>query len=83
MKAQVEVGPGVLCRAVVPDTSHVFIAIGLGFHLELALGQEAGRAIDLKQAALRAQAERATDKAARIKAHLKFVSEAIAELMQL
>lgn len=69
------------CRAKVPDTSRIFIAIGLGFHLEVKL-EEAGRAIDLKQQDLRAQVERCVDKAARIKANLKFVAEAIHELMQ-
>lgn len=79
MKSQVELGPGVFCRALVPDTSRVFIAIGLGFHLEVEL-QEAGRVIDTRQEALRAQVEGCVDKAARIKAHLKFVAEAIREL---
>lgn len=79
MKSQVELGSGVYCRAVVPDTSHIFISIGLGFHLEVSL-DEADRVIDLKQEALRGHVERCIDKAARIKANLKFVSEAIREL---
>jgi len=79
MKSQVELGSGVYCRALVPDTSHIFISIGLGFHLEVSL-DEAGRVIDLKQEALRGHVERCIDKAARIKANLKFVSEAIREL---
>ena len=82
MKSQVELGSGVFCRAVVPDTSHICISIGLGFHLEVTL-EEAGRVIDLKQEALREQVERCIDKAARIKAHLKFVAEAIRELTEL
>ncbi|KAF8073099.1 UXT-like protein [Scenedesmus sp. PABB004] len=72
LKARVELGPGVLCRAVAPDTSRVCVAIGLGFHLECT-HDEAGRAIDLRQAALRAEVARCVDKAARIKANLKFV----------
>lgn len=79
MKSQIELGSGVFCRAVVPDTSHVFISIGLGFQLEVTL-EEAGRVIDLQQAGLRAQVEACVDKAARIKANLKFVAEAIREL---
>jgi prefoldin subunit 5 len=75
-------GSGVYCRAAVPDTSRLFIGIGLGFHLEVTL-HEAGRVIDLKQEALRVQLGRCVDKAARIKAHLKFVAQAIHELMQL
>jgi hypothetical protein len=50
--------------------------------LEVTL-QEAGRVIDLKQEALRVQLGRCINKAARIKAHLKFVAQAIHELMQL
>lgn len=65
-----------------PDTSRLFIGIGLGFHLEVTL-QEAGRAIDLRQQALRLKLGSCTDKAARIKAQLKFVAQAVHELMQL
>jgi prefoldin subunit 5 len=82
LKSRVELGSGVYCRAEVPDTSRLFISIGLGFNLEVTL-QEAGRVIDLKQEALRVQLGRCIDKAARIKAHLKFVVQAIHELMQL
>jgi prefoldin subunit 5 len=82
MKSQVELGQGVFCRAVVPDTSHIFISIGLGFQLEVTLS-EAGRVIGLKQEALKAQIDACIDKAARIKAHLKFVTEAIRELMDM
>lgn len=81
-KTRVELGPGVFCRAHVPDTSCMFIAIGLGFRLEVTL-EEAGRAIDLRQQDLKARVEGCVDKAARIKANLKFVAEAINELMQL
>lgn len=79
MKSQVDLGSGVFCRAVVPDTSHIFISIGLGFHLQVTL-EEAGGVIDTQQQVLRARVEGCVDKAARIKAHLKFVAEAIREL---
>ncbi|WIA09386.1 hypothetical protein OEZ85_008792 [Tetradesmus obliquus] len=82
LKTRVELGSGVFCRAAVPDTSRLFIGIGLGFHLEVTL-QEAGRAIDLRQQALRLKLGSCTDKAARIKAQLKFVAQAVHELMQL
>jgi prefoldin subunit 5 len=72
----------VLARAMAPDTSCIFIAVGLGFHVEVPL-EEAGWLIDTRQAALREREGRCLDKAARIKAHLKFVSQAIAELLQL
>lgn len=82
MKSQVELGSGVFCRAVVPDTSRMFISIGLGFQLEVTL-EEAGRVIDLQQEGLRAQVDACVGKAARIKANLKFVAEAIRELMDM
>lgn len=82
LKSCVELGPGVFCRAIVPDTSRIYIAVGLGFHLEVML-EEAGRVIDNRQQVLQAQVGKCVDKAARIKANLKFVTEAIHELMQL
>lgn len=71
-----------LCRAVAPDTSRVFIAIGLGFHVEATL-QEAGGLIERATAAKRAALALVVDQAGSIKAHLKFVSQALRELMGL
>lgn len=82
LKSRVEVGPGVYCRALVPDTSKIFISIGLGFQLEVTL-DEAGRVVDNRQEVLRGHVDRCIDKAARIRANLAFVTEAIRELMEL
>ena len=42
LKTQVELGAEVYCQARVPDTSRVFIGIGLGFHLECTLDEVSG-----------------------------------------
>lgn len=82
LKSRIELGSGVYCRALVPDTSKIFIAIGLGFHLEVTL-EEAGRIVDIRQESLKGHINTCVDKTARIKANLRFVTEAIHELMQL
>ena len=33
----VDLGAQVYCQAEVPDTSHIFVDVGLGFHAELTL----------------------------------------------
>jgi len=82
LKSKVELGSGVFCRAHVPDPTRIYISIGLGFHLEATL-EEADKVIQLKLETLQAQVEKCVDKAARIKANLKFVAQAIRELMEL
>jgi prefoldin subunit 5 len=82
LKARVELGPGVYVRARVPDTSRICLAVGLGFHLELTL-EEADRAIDLRVAAAQRAADAALDRCASIRANLKFVTEAIRQLLDL
>lgn len=59
LKTEVELGGEVYCAAHVPDTSRVFISIGLGFHLEVALG-EAPRVIGLRKQALQHKVRGAT-----------------------
>jgi prefoldin alpha subunit len=82
LKSKVELGSGVFCRAHVPDTTRIYISIGLGFHLEATL-EEAHKVIQLKLETLQGQVDKCVDKAARIKANLKFVAQAIRELMEL
>lgn len=79
LKALVDLGVGVHCQAHVPDTSRIFLAVGLGFHLECSL-DEAPRVIQLRAAALAAKVDECVERAAQIRAHLAFVVEALAEL---
>ena len=36
-----DIGAEVFCRAAVPDTSRIYVCVGLGFHVECALGEVA------------------------------------------
>lgn len=65
------------CR---PDTSCLFVNVGLGFHAEMTL-DEAATFATAREAALSTKVEALTAKAARLKAHIKLVVGAIDELM--
>ncbi|CAM6087971.1 unnamed protein product [Calypogeia fissa] len=82
LKSMVNLGSEVYVQAEVPDTSRIFVDIGLGFHAEFTL-DEALRYIDSKQLLLTKEVERQTQQIARIKAHIKLVMEGIRELMQI
>jgi prefoldin subunit 5 len=82
LKTLVDLGNEVLCQALVPDTSSVFINIGLGFHLECML-DEAPRVIQIRREVLERKVQEASVRAAKIKAHIKMTEEGIRELMGL
>ncbi|KAL6753865.1 hypothetical protein V8C86DRAFT_3139544 [Haematococcus lacustris] len=82
LKSQVELGMGVRCEALVPDTSNVFINIGLGFHAEVALA-DAPRVIALRKVALAAQVARVLQQCGEIRANIKLTEGALAQLQQL
>lgn len=83
LKTLVEVAPGVHCRAVVPDPSRLCVAVGLGFHVECRVRDEALRVAELRRGAAAARSAALVEQAARLKAQIKFVGEALAELMRL
>jgi prefoldin subunit 5 len=83
LKTLVEVAPGVHCRAVVPDPSRLCVAVGLGFHVECRGQEEALRVAELRRRAAEARSRELVEQAARLKAQIKFVGEALAELMRL
>jgi hypothetical protein len=83
LKTLVEVAPGVHCRAVVPDPSRLCVAVGLGFHVECRSRDEALRVVELRREAAAAKSAALVEQAARLKAQIKFVGEALAELMRL
>jgi len=78
-KSLVDIGCGVFCQAHVPDASRIFISIGLGFHVECTL-EEAPRIIKLRQDALQKKVTHTVKQAAEVKAHIKFMVEAIRQL---
>jgi prefoldin alpha subunit len=75
----VDVGCGVFCQAKVPDATRLFISIGLGFHVECTL-EEAPRVIKLQKDALQKKVMQNVKQAAEVKAHIKFMVEAIRQL---
>ena len=78
-KSLVDIGCGVFCQAHVPDASRIFISIGLGFHVECTL-EEAPKVIKLRQDALQKKVSHTVKQAAEVKAHIKFMVEAIRQL---
>mmetsp|Transcript_21076 Transcript_21076/g.53568 ORF Transcript_21076/g.53568 Transcript_21076/m.53568 type:complete len:146 (+) Transcript_21076:94-531(+) len=82
LKTQVDLGAEVLCQARVPDTSRVFLGIGLGFHVETDLS-DAPRVIGIRTAALKQKEADSLLQAGKIRAHIKLVEGALAELQKL
>jgi len=82
LKIKVDLGAEVYCTAHVPDTSRLYLDIGLGFHLEVTPA-EAPRIIALRKAALQRKIEQATLSNAKIKCHIRLAEEGIRELMAL
>jgi prefoldin subunit 5 len=83
LKTLVEVAPGVHCRAVVPDPSRLCVAVGLGFHVECRGREEALRVAALRRGGAAARGAALVEQAARLRAQIRFVGEALAELMRL
>ncbi|CAN6219465.1 unnamed protein product [Urochloa humidicola] len=82
MRSMVNLGSEVYMQAEVPDTRHIFVDIGLGFHVEFTW-QEALQFISVRQARLARQIDEYTHLIASIKAQIKLVCEGIRELLQL
>uniref|UniRef100_A0A0A9CYY1 Protein UXT n=1 Tax=Arundo donax TaxID=35708 RepID=A0A0A9CYY1_ARUDO len=82
MRSMVNLGLEVYMQAEVPDTRHIFVDIGLGFHVEF-IWQEALQFISVKEARLARQIDDYTHLIASIKAQIKLVCEGIRELLQL
>ncbi|CAN6205948.1 unnamed protein product [Urochloa humidicola] len=82
MRSMVNLGSEVYMQAEVPDTRHIFVDIGLGFHVEFTW-QEALQFISVREARLARQIDEYTHLIATIKAQIKLVCEGIRELLQL
>ncbi|CAI5499256.1 unnamed protein product [Closterium sp. Naga37s-1] len=76
MRAMVNLGGEVFVQADVPDTSHIFVSVGLGFHVEFTR-LEAKEFAASKIEHLRKQVARHTERISSIKAHIKLVSIAL------
>ncbi|KAG0478223.1 hypothetical protein HPP92_012942 [Vanilla planifolia] len=80
--SMINLGSEVYMQADVPDTSHIFVDIGMGFHAEFTW-TEALEFISVKEARLAKQIEEHTHLIATIKAQIKLVCEGIRELLQI
>ncbi|KAK9277751.1 hypothetical protein L1049_007298 [Liquidambar formosana] len=82
LRTLVNLGSEVYVQADVPDTSRIFVDIGLGFHVEFTWS-EALKYISAREEQLAEQIEEYTHLIASIKAQIKMVCEGIRELLQL
>ncbi|KAI7726970.1 hypothetical protein M8C21_011395 [Ambrosia artemisiifolia] len=82
LRSMVNLGSEVYAQADVPDTRHIFVDVGLGFHVELTWS-EALKIIPAREERLARQIEEYTRLIAQIKAQIKMVSQGIRELLQL
>ncbi|PIA62874.1 hypothetical protein AQUCO_00200709v1 [Aquilegia coerulea] len=82
LRSLVNIGSEVYAQADVPDTRHIFVDVGLGFHVEFTWS-EAVQFISVKEAKLEKEIEDYTNVFASIKAQIKMVCEGIRELLQL
>ncbi|XP_055801071.1 uncharacterized protein LOC129870322 isoform X1 [Solanum dulcamara] len=82
LKTLVNIGSEVYVQADVPDTTHIFVDVGLGFHVEFTWS-EALNYISAREEKLARQIEEYTRLIASIKVQVKMVCEGIRELLQL
>lgn len=79
LKTQVDLGCHFYMQAKVPDTSSIFVNIGLGFHAEMTL-EEAVALCTQREAHYKTAAFTLTERIARTKARIKLVAAAIDEM---
>ncbi|KAK4423715.1 protein UXT [Sesamum alatum] len=82
LRTLVNLGSEVYMQADVPDTRHIFVDVGLGFHVEFTWS-EALDFVAAREEKLSRQIEEYTRLIASIKAQIKMVCEGIRELLQL
>nr|GLL34184.1 protein UXT homolog isoform X1 [Ipomoea trifida] len=82
LRSLVNLGSEVYMQAEVPDTRHIIVDVGLGFHVEFTWS-EALTYISAREKKLAGQIEEYTRLIASIKAQIKMVCEGIRELLQL
>ncbi|WOH01554.1 hypothetical protein DCAR_0520938 [Daucus carota subsp. sativus] len=82
LRTLVNLGSEVYAQADVPDTRHIFVDVGLGFHVQFTWS-EALSYISVREEKLARQMEEYTRLIASIKAQIKMVCEGIRELLQI
>lgn len=82
LRTMVNLGSEVYVQAEVPNTQHIFVDIGMGFHVEFTWS-EALNFIEKREEKITRQIEEYTKLIASIKAQIKLVCEGIRELLDL
>lgn len=82
LRTMVNLGSEVYVQAEVPNTQHIFVDIGMGFHVEFTWS-EALNFIEKREEKIARQIEEYTKLIASIKAQIKLVCEGIRELLDL
>lgn len=79
LKTMVDIGCNTYAQACVQDCSRIFVAVGLGFFLEMGL-DEANKFIDKKVEQLTAKAQELSKQSSEINARIKLVLDSLKEL---
>jgi len=82
IKTKINLGNDFYAQAKVPDTSRIFVHVGLGFHVEYTLA-EAIKFIEVKEKSLTKYADDLTDKSYKIRTKIQLMLEGINELRKL
>lgn len=82
LRTMVNLGSEVYMQAEVPNTQHIFVDVGLGFHVEFTWS-EALNFISTREEKLAKQLEEYTRLIASIKSQIKLVCEGIRELLDI
>ena len=77
LRTMVELGINVHAQAHVADTSRIFIACGLGFHVEVTLQEALNHVIPLEREAAQQHKDALSQQAAHIKAQIRFIQDGI------
>jgi len=80
IRTLVNLGSDFFCQAEVPDTSWIYVDVGLGFHVQLTPAETAKHA-ETRMREMETLAERQANQIAAIKANIKLVGEGVRELM--
>jgi len=82
LHTMVNLGSHFYAQAKIPDTTYIYVNIGLGFHVQFTL-TEALQFIDKKEESLNNCAQKLTEQATQIKARIQLICGGINELMKL
>ncbi|KAI9491343.1 Prefoldin subunit-domain-containing protein [Zychaea mexicana] len=80
LKTMVDLGTQFYVQAHIPDTKYIYVNVGFGFHVQFTL-DEAKKFIDKKEKQLQSTADKYSEEADKIRAHIKMTLEAISEIL--